>query len=186
MSAEETQRPRVKYPISAEHEGLSVDGTFVYAVSDSFVHPGDEAIGTHPQGPFLPERANEAYYNYVNTDNNGWVYQCQDCGYLTMSKHARVSTNQSYECPNCKDEGSPGVTNFTRVYPRESLKTVPEEHKDEVYVDVLELTADDVPNHKSHLGRIQSQLENHVTQSQLLDIAADAVADAREQGYIDY
>ena len=186
MSVETSQRPRVKPVVEAKEHGLSIDGTFVYAVNNDYQHPGDEVIGNHPNGPFLPERANDAYYRYYGTDNHGWVAQCQECGYLTMSTKTRAGTRGTYECPNCKDEGHPGVTNFRRVYPRESLKTVPDEHKDEVFVDVPELTPEDVPNHKSHLGRIQSQLERHLDKSEMIDIVADAVAEARENGHVEY
>lgn len=180
----QTQSPRVQIPVGADYHGLSIDGEFIYAYPDSHQHPGDENLNGGRD--YLPERANDAYWAHYGTDNRGHVYQCQECGYLTMSKNAKTTAYNKYECPNCEDEGRPGTTAWRRVYPRDSLKTVPDEHKDEVFVDVLALDPDDVPNHKSHLGRIQSQLDGYVSRDELFEVVADAIADARDQGHIDY
>lgn len=105
-----TSKPRVKMPVGGKYHGLSIDREFVYAwPQDDRDHPGDErlsTIGRVHERHYLPEKANDAYWRYAGTDNLGRVYQCVECGYLTMSKNARASAYRKIECRECKEKRS--------------------------------------------------------------------------------
>lgn len=178
----QVERPRVNTLLGSEYHGLSIDGEFVYAIPNSQMYKSKtfmkQVAGSSDN--YLPPEASEAYWAYHEMDNHGWVYQCQDCGYLSMSSNCGVASHSTHECGNCDGQS------WRRVYPRDSLLNVPDEHKDEVYVDVLELTPQDVPNHKTHLGRIQNNVRNGLTKNQMLDAVADAIQAARDANEIDY
>lgn len=190
MNATTTRdEPRVQIPLSADYHGLSIDGEFVYAWPEDKAggHPGDENLPNYRS--YLPECANDAYWAYYGTDNLGRVYQCTECGYLTMSTKARLSSYRKTTCTNCEKEGKTS-TSWKNVYPN----PVNEEN----YLDVRTATSKqaefdpekpigvEVPNHPSHLSRIQNQVTNHVTQKEMMNITATAVAEARENDHIDY
>lgn len=188
MPATSTQSPRVQFPVGADYHGLSIDGEFVYAWPEEDDHPGDENLPSYRD--YLPERANDAYWAHFGADNHGRVYQCTECGYLTMSKNARASAYRKTTCTNCEKNGKTS-TSWRHVYP----DPVNEENK----VDVLAarsaqaefdpeqpMSGPEVPNHPSHLSRIQNQLSGHVTRGELQNIVANAVQEARKNGHIDY
>lgn len=174
-------RPRVQIPLGADYHGLSIDGEFVNAIPQDHMGEPDAFLAQYGRlRKYLPAEASHAYWNHENTDNHGWVYACQECGYLSMSKNCRISSYNTKVCTNCD------ATRWTRVYPADSLITVPEDKREEVAVDILDLDNGDVPNHPTHLGRIKNQVRNHVTKGEMLERVADAVEAARRADEIRY
>lgn len=184
--SQQSQIPEVQFPVSAYPPRLIVDGDPVYAYDYEDSHPGDEQL-TDEQKPHLPERANDAYWTFYETDIRTHLYQCWECGYLTMARDLNSSAYRPYECSNTECQ------NRTQVGGRDSFRECDEEDP-EVIIDfetndtrpLSDVTADNIPNHPSHLGRLKNDLEKHITHNELLKITADAVAEARDHRYIDY
>lgn len=72
-----------------------------------------------------------------------------------------------------------GSTDFKRVYPGGTLVN------DEDLIPVHDLSADEVPNTKAHLSRIQGQLSDSMSRDQMLQTVAESVAAFRERHGID-
>lgn len=164
------KKPRVQIRVGSDYHGLVIDGEMHYAIPKDKLDKAEEFWDTlNHLHTYLNPEASRAYWGYYGVPNNGWVYQCQDCDYLTMSKACRV-TGKGKTCTHCSN------TKWRRVFPRDSLVTVPDEHKDKVYVDVLDLEPGDVPNATSHLSRMQNQLADYRSKDQMLEEVADAMA----------
>ena len=170
------QRPNVQIPLHARTHKLTVDGETARPIpKEEMDAPEAFMAQTHPTLNLLPPEASHAYWNWVDTDGNGRVYQCGDCGYLSASKHCGPGTRQTKRCSNCSN------VSWRLVY-SDGAPT----DRDEETVDPLALDADDVPNHASLLGRIQNELRHHVERSEMLDRVADAVAAGRRDGSVKY
>lgn len=267
IEADYGDTPEVTLPIGSDVAGLTIDGEFV---------------SLHR----LPKRAREAYLRRYGKGQKHRVYQCDECGYLTMSKQAKPTAYNKYECNNswrerqtlssgtrrgrnapeawyldltldgdtsCPADADPtrrlhvaelaayehdaerldtavvrlpdtdgaitgetngkewtatinytvgderlvrvaferdmpngetltctlkeymrkvecGSTSFTKVYPGR--------HRTDDAMDIAAIDPDDVPNHKSHLGRIQSQVEASIRQSEMIRQVAIACREA--------
>jgi hypothetical protein len=174
-------RPRVQIPLGAKYHGLSIDGEFVNAIPQDHMGAPEAFLTQYGHlDNYLPAEASHAYWNHYNTDNSGWVYQCSECGYLSMSKNCRTSAYRKTTCNECSS------TSWKRVWPADSLITVDRDKREEVALDIEDVTADDVPNHPTHLGRILNQVKNHVTKSEMFERVADAVESARRTGDVRY
>lgn len=134
--------PTVQIPVGAKKPGLTINGEFTHYID-------------------LPEDAKRAYDRFVNHKNK--VYQCENCGYLTMSE--RTNDYKGYRCNNC------GEKDFKMVYGA----IVAEDQ-----IDPSNLDPSEYPNTKSHLGRIKSEIEKGISQREMLYEVAKAVKKHRD------
>ena len=156
-------RPR---PLGADNPGLSIDGEFTHFFN-------------------LPPKARELYRRFAEKGNTR-IWQCGTCGYLTSAKALETTTyNQAYECGGCGERlrgttQNRGTKNYEQVEgpvcdnPFDVLSVHAEGQCDVGGCDRC------VPNHPSHLGKLQNSVEGGVSQSEMLQGVAEAVAEQRE------
>lgn len=134
--------PKIQIPIGVNKPGLTVDGEFTHYID-------------------LPEDAKEAYDRFVEHKNR--VYQCENCGYLTMSE--RTNKYKGYKCGNC------GNRDFKLVYGGVVADDA---------IDPSDLDPKNFPNTKSHLTRIKNEIEKSISQREMLYRVAEAVKRHRD------
>lgn len=138
--------PTVKLsPPFLAKSGLVVDGEFLEIES-------------------LPGEARAEYERWDSRDNRVSVYQCENCGYLTMSEKVRSPYDHDYACPHCEGKS------FAIVHRGADAKNVVAAHK--AKVDVLNIDPDSAPNTKAHLTRIKNKVkESSPVGEMLLEVA---------------
>lgn len=134
--------PTVQIPVGRKEAGLSIDGEFT---------------------PYwnLPEDARKAYDRFAEHKNR--IYQCENCGYLTMSE--RTNKYKGYRCGNC------GGRDFRMVYGG----IVADDR-----IDPSDMDPDEYPNSEAHLTRIKNEAGRSISQSEMLYRVAKAVKRHRE------
>lgn len=98
--------------------------------------------------------------------SNAKQYDVDD-GYPVVVRELSASTKSRVREREC------GNTDFRRVYPNSTLVD------EDDLIPIGDLSADDVPNTKSHLSRIQNQISNSVSRDEMLKTVAEAVAEFR-------
>ncbi len=116
---------------------------------------GETVTYTYKEGDRGPDREFVA----VNAEDE---YEGRD-GF--DSKELSTTAESHYSDREC------GSTSFTRVAPAEKV------FNDEDVVDIHDIDAADVPNAKSHLSRMQNQVDDSISQSEMLRRVSEACAE---------
>lgn len=113
-----------------------------------FIGVPREIKNSHTTLPWGSMGADE-YPNWE--DSNKSTYQCTKCGYLTQSKALSPTSYQRYEC------GNDDCSNCTGKATNDGFRRVnPTVHTPNGDMTLSTVSADDVPNHPTHLGRIKN------------------------------
>lgn len=182
--------PTVQVPVGVDRPGLTVDGEFIRAIA--LPKEAREAYYT-----YLKQGGNIRIWQcgtcgYL-TDADALKsttrasYECSGCGNRTASRGLQRSAETSFR----KVHGphiDPGDDRFLDVLAVVPDGKCPEDHDPTIEETGGRFTStvvnDDavecekcVPNHPSHLGRLQNEVGNEITMSEMLHTVAEAMAD---------